>query len=73
MNDYLLSHFKFYLLQVTSLHSQQSLDQHLNSPAHDSYTSVYECDECDRSFGSQRTLEQYLNSARHKFGMRSVL
>jgi hypothetical protein len=45
-----------------SFGSQQSLDQHLNSPAH---APVFECDDCDRAFGSQRSLDQQLNSAAH--------
>ncbi|CZT13841.1 uncharacterized protein RAG0_17333 [Rhynchosporium agropyri] len=40
--------------------SQQALQQHLDSPAHD-----FDCDECDRSFNSQQALQQHLNSSAH--------
>ena len=40
--------------------SQQALQQHLNSSAHN-----FDCDECDRSFGSQKALQQHLDSPAH--------
>jgi DNA-directed RNA polymerase subunit RPC12/RpoP len=43
-----------------SFNSQQSLNQHLNSPAH---TLVFECDDCGQTFSSQQSLEQH--SAAH--------
>ncbi|CZR50571.1 uncharacterized protein PAC_00445 [Phialocephala subalpina] len=45
-----------------SFGSQQALQQHLNSPAHD---LVYECDECDRAFDTERALNQHLDSPAH--------
>jgi uncharacterized C2H2 Zn-finger protein len=35
---------------------------HLNSRSH-----IFECDDCDRSFGSQSALNQHLNSPAHNF------
>jgi len=43
-----------------SFGSQQSLTQHLNSPAH-----TFDCDDCDRTFGSQQSLQQHLGSPAH--------
>jgi hypothetical protein len=36
--------------------------QHFDSPAH---PPLFECDDCDRSFGSQQALDQHLNSPAH--------
>ncbi|KAK0113063.1 hypothetical protein ONS95_014769 [Cadophora gregata] len=40
--------------------SQQALQQHLDSPAHE-----FDCDDCDRSFKSQHALQQHLDSPAH--------
>ncbi|KAL5325413.1 hypothetical protein ACEPPN_006538 [Leptodophora sp. 'Broadleaf-Isolate-01'] len=42
--------------------SNQSLQQHLDSPVHD-----FHCDECDRPFRSQHALQQHLDSPAHDF------
>jgi hypothetical protein len=36
--------------------------KHLNSPAQ---APLYECDNCNRSFGSEQALDQHLNSSAH--------
>jgi hypothetical protein len=44
--------------------SKLSTSTSINSLAY-----IFECDDCDRSFGSEQSLEQQLNSPHHNFEM----